>query len=176
MNYSDWNTKKLGVKYYKLIGQRKKLLYNADNKLQRTYNYIIKNPDKTVIVFSQSQESIDTLQEMLGDIAITIHSGLKDKQRTANLKKFKDKRTKVRVILSVKALNEGLNVEHLDVGICLAGTSSKKDGIQMLGRILRLYKDKHALFFNLYIKNTQDQVWLRNRTYALDKRKIKWNA
>jgi len=169
-----WEAIKFGKEYYKIIGQRKKLLYNADNKLERTYSYIIKNPDKTVLIFSQSQEFADKLQNRLNDIAVTIHSGIKDKQREVNLKRFKDKRTKVRVIISVKALNEGINVKTLDVGICAAGTSSKKDAIQMLGRILRLYKNKHALFFNLYIKDTQDQIWLRNRTYELDRNKIKW--
>ncbi len=167
-------TKGLGARYYNLIGKRKNLLYNASNKLERTVNYIIKNPDKTVIVFSQSQEFADALQERLGDICVTIHSGLKDRQREYNLKRFKDRRTKVRVISSIKALNEGVDIPHVDCGIVASGTSSKKDAIQTLGRVIRLYKDKHAVFFNLYIKDSQDFIWLRNRQWDLDKSKIKY--
>jgi len=169
-----WQYIKLAVKYYKLIGERKTLLYNADNKLVRIVNYINNNPDKKVLVFSQSQEFADKLQDKLKDICVTIHSKLKDKDRENNLKKFKDKRTKIRVISSIKALNEGIDIPELDVGIMASGTSSKKDAIQTLGRICRLHGNKYALFFNLYIKDTQDQIWLRNRTYELDREKIKW--
>jgi len=170
----EWKQIKLGKGYYKLISERRFLLYNAEEKLNRTYNYIIKNPDKKVLVFSQSQEFTDRLQEMLGDICVTIHSGLKDKERELNLKNFRDKRTKIRVISSIKALNEGVDIPELDVGICASGTSSKKDMVQMLGRITRLYGDKHALFFNLYCKNTQDLYWIKNRQYSFDESKIKW--
>lgn len=169
-----WKYVKIGMEYFNLIGQRKSLLYNAENKLIRTVNYIKKNVDKKILVFSQSQDFADKLQVALGDICVTIHSGLSDKERDANLIKFRDKRTKVRVISSVKALNEGIDIPELDVGICVAGTSSKKDGVQMLGRVCRLYGDKHALFFNLYIKGSQDLYWLNNRTYSLDKNKIQW--
>lgn len=170
----DYKKINLGKEYYKLIGRRRQLLYNSENKLNRTIAYIKKNPTKKVLVFSQSREFADSLQDALGDICVTIHSGLKDKDREYNLKRFRDGRTKVRVISSVKALNEGVDIPQLDVGICAAGTSSKKDMVQMLGRVLRLYKDKHALFFNLYIRNTQDLYWLRNRQDDMDTSKIKW--
>jgi len=165
---------KYGAEYYKLIGQRKTLLYNANNKLLRTANYIKVNPDKKVLVFSQSQAFADKLQELVGDVGVTIHSGMSDKDREYNLKRFRDKRTKIRAIISVKALNEGIDVPELDVGICASGTSSKKDMVQMLGRIVRLNGDKKALFFNLYIKGTQDLYWLKNRQWDMDKSKIKW--
>jgi len=82
--------------------------------------------------------------------------------------------TKIRVISSIKALNEGIDLPELQTGICASGTSSKKDAVQMLGRITRLNGDKHAKFFNLYCKETQDLYWLNNRQYNLDKNKIKW--
>ena len=165
---------KYGAEYYRLIGQRKTLLYNANNKLLRTANYIKVNSDKKVLVFSQSQAFADKLQELVGDVGVTIHSGMTDKEREYNLKRFRDKRTKIRAIISVKALNEGIDVPELDVGICASGTSSKKDMVQMLGRIVRLNGNKKALFFNLYIKGTQDLYWLKNRQWDMDKNKIKW--
>jgi len=170
----EWKKISIGKDYYKLIGERKFLLYNAEEKLTRTVNYINKNSNEKILVFSQSQEFADKLQEVLGDICVTIHSGLKDKERELNLKKFRDKRTKIRVISSIKALNEGIDLPELTTGICASGTSSKKDAVQMLGRVTRLNGDKHAKFFNLYCKGTQDLYWLNNRQYSLDKNKIKW--
>lgn len=169
-----WNQIILSKEYYNLISERRFLLYNAEEKLNRTVNYITKYPDKKILVFSQSQEFADRLQEKLGNICVTIHSGLKDKERVLNLKKFRDKRTIVRVISSIKALNEGIDIPELDTGICASGTSSKKDMVQMLGRITRLHGNKHALFFNLYMKNTQDLYWVKNRQYFMDQTKINW--
>lgn len=168
-----WDSIKLGKEYYRLIGLRKNLLYNAENKVKRTINYIEKNPDKKVLIFSQSQQFADEIQNQLGDICVTIHSGIKDKERNKNLDEFKVNEN-VRVISSIKALNEGIDIPELEVGICASGTSSKKDAIQQLGRVARLYGNKHALFFNLYIKGTQDLYWLKNRQYSLDQSKIIW--
>lgn len=168
-----WDSIKLGKEYYRLISLRKNLLYNAENKVKRTINYIEKNPDKKVLIFSQSQQFADEVQNQLGDICVTIHSGIKDKERNKNLDEFKVNEN-VRVISSIKALNEGIDIPELEVGICASGTSSKKDAIQQLGRVARLYGNKHALFFNLYIKGTQDLYWLKNRQYSLDQSKIIW--
>lgn len=168
--------KGLAAKYYKLIGKRKTILYNASEKIRRTIKYTINNPDAKILVFSQSQAFANKIQEGLGDICVTIHSDLKDKERDANLRKFKDGRTKKRVISSVKALNEGVDIPELDVGICAAGTSSKKDMIQMLGRVIRITDNpnKHALFFNLYVPGTQDLWWLKNRQNGLPLNKVQW--
>lgn len=173
LSKGKWDLIKLGKEYYRLINLRKNLLYNAESKAIRTINYINKNPDKKVLIFSQSQQFADKIQEELGDICVTIHSGVKDKQRNKNLDEFKVN-DNVRVISSIKALNEGIDIPELMVGICASGTSSKKDAIQQLGRVARLYGDKHALFFNLYIKGTQDLYWLKNRQYGLDQSKIMW--
>jgi superfamily II DNA or RNA helicase len=170
----DWSKISIAKRYFKLIGDRRFLLYNAEEKINKTCNYILKNPDKKVLIFSQSQEFADKIQDKLGDICITIHSKLSNKNRELNLKRFLDNRTKIRVISSVKALNEGIDLPIVDVGICASGTSSKKDMTQMLGRVLRLYKDKHALFFNLYIRHSQDLYWLKNRQIDMDDSKIKW--
>lgn len=169
-----WEQIKLGKEYYNLINERKFLLYNAEEKLNRTVSYVIKHQNEKILVFSQSQEFADKLQERLGDICVTIHSGLRDKERILNLKKFRDKRTKIRVISSIKALNEGIDLPELQTGICASGTSSKKDMVQMLGRITRLNGNKHAKFFNLYCKETQDLYWVKNRQYFMDQHKIKW--
>lgn len=173
LSKGKWELIKLGKEYYRLIGLRKNLLYNAENKVKRTINYIEKNPDKKVLIFSQSQHFADEVQNQLGDICVTIHSGIKDKERNKNLDEFKVNEN-VRVISSIKALNEGVDIPELSVGICASGTSSKKDAIQQLGRVARLYGNKHALFFNLYIKGTQDLYWLKNRQYSLDQSKIIW--
>jgi superfamily II DNA or RNA helicase len=85
------------------------------------------------------------------------------KQREETLQRFGDNRTKARVISSVKALNQGLNVPECSLGICAAGSSMKLDNIQRTGRTLRLQEGKISLYINLFIKGSQEVKWVRKR-------------
>jgi superfamily II DNA or RNA helicase len=71
-------------------------------------------------------------------------------------------------LCSAKALTEGFNVERVSLGICGSGNSKKLDQIQQLGRALRVQEGKVAIFVNLYVAKTQDQVWVTSRTEGQD--------
>lgn len=164
------------LKYQRLIAARKKLLYNAQEKKDLTI-WLLKESKlnkKQTIIFSQTRDFADYIHEHTKEDSILMHSGMTNKARIASFKRFRDGRTKKRIISSVKALNEGIDVPQLEFGIVASGTSSKKDSIQQLGRILRLNGDKKAIMVNLYIKDTQDAIWLRNRQYGLFRGKISW--
>ena len=79
------------------------------------------------------------------------------------MKKFKDGRTKQRVISAVKALNAGFDVPDCSLGIVAAGNSKKLDNIQRTGRIIRYVPGKEAIIINLYAPDTQEVAWLTNR-------------
>lgn len=162
--------------YQSLISQRKNLLNNAQQKKDLTI-WLLKESklnNLQSIVFSQTREFADYVHEHTEKESVVIHSGMTDNQRIKAFKQFNDGRTKKRIICSVKALNEGIDVPKLEFGIMAAGTSSKKDAIQTLGRVVRLYGDKKAVFVNIYVKDTQDFIWLKNRQYGLFRGKIKW--
>jgi superfamily II DNA or RNA helicase len=172
----DFKNVSAGKKYFDLIKKRKELIYNAKNKLIVTKKIIENYNTRKVLVFSQTTEFADNLQNLLGDICLTVHSKLNKKQRDFAIKRFKDNRTKIRAISSVKSLIEGLDVPDCNIGIMTSGTSSKISQSQSLGRILRKNnRDEIALFFNLYIKNSQDLYWLKNRLYGLPPERIKWS-
>lgn len=166
----------LSIQYNKLIAKRKKLIYEAKAKKDKTLWFLKESKlnDKQTIIFSQTQDFTDYVYEHSKDESVIIHSKMTKKARDLSLKTFLDGRTKKRIICSVKALNEGIDIPKLEIGICASGTSSKKDAIQQLGRICRLYGDKEAIFINLYIKNSQDFYWTKNKYYDFDKSKIKW--
>lgn len=164
------------LKYMKLIGLRKTLIHNAQAKKDKALWFLKKSSlkKKKTIIFSQTQDYADYIYNNFTDESVVIHSKMTKKARKEALKKYLDGRTKKRIISSVKALNEGIDIPNLEVGISASGTSSKKDAIQTLGRVCRLYGDKEAIFINLYIKNSQDYYWLKNRQFGLFEGKITW--
>lgn len=88
--------------------------------------------------------------------------GSKTRRKEA-IKKLKDGRSKIRVISTAKALDEGFDYPSINASIVASGTSKTRQSIQRLGRMIRQQKGKIAFQVELYIKDTQDEVWLRKR-------------
>lgn len=159
--------------FYTTMQKRKQICYNAINKVKLTDEIIKKFSTRKALVFSESIEFAEKLQEALGDECVTFHSKLSKKERDEALKSFADGRTKKRVISSVKALNAGLNVPECSLGICAAGSSKALDNIQRKGRTLRRTDDdKEAIYINLYVKGSQELKWVRKRTQK--DQNVKW--
>ncbi|HBY66358.1 MAG TPA: hypothetical protein DEG69_00445 [Flavobacteriaceae bacterium] len=142
---------------------RKKVCLNNSNKINAVKSIVDLFPEKNGLIFSATTEFADSLQDKLGDISTTFHSKLKKKEQTEVIKRFKDKRTKVRFLSSVQALNEGFNVPHCSIGIIAGSNSTKRTMIQQLGRVVRYQDGKHAVIVNLYSPNTQEEKWMRKR-------------
>jgi superfamily II DNA or RNA helicase len=103
---------------------------------------------------------------------MTFHSKIKRKDQELIVKRFKDKRTKVRFLSSVQALNEGFNVPDCSLAIIAGSTSTKRTFIQQLGRVVRKQPDKEAIIINLYTPGTQEEVWMKKRLEGINKDRI----
>jgi superfamily II DNA or RNA helicase len=68
---------------------------------------------------------------------------------------------KFKVLCTAKALDEGFNVEGIEMAIICSGTSKLRNRIQRMGRTLRFKPGKVARVINLYIKDSQEESWLR---------------
>ena len=163
-NGKDPELKKWANIFYVMMQKRKKICFNASNKLKMTKEIVNKFSDRKALVFSENITFAEDLQEILGDECVTFHSKMSTKERKEALKTFDDGRTKKRVISSVKALNTGFNVPECSLGICCAGSSKALDNIQRKGRTLRLVEDKVAIYVNMYVKGSQELKWVRKRT------------
>ena len=158
--------------FYIMMQKRKQLCFNVSSKIDIIEQIVNKYSNRRALVFSESIKFASTLQERLDDQCVTFHSKMKKKEREDALKLFGDGRTKKRVISSVRALNQGLNVPECSLGICAAGSSKALDNVQRTGRTLRLQENKIAIYFNLYVRGTQEVKWVRKRTK--DEYNAKW--
>jgi hypothetical protein len=85
------------------------------------------------------------------------HSELGDTERAVALKRYRS--GEARILVSCKALDEGLDIPSADVGIILSSTSEQRQRIQRLGRILRRQEGKlKASLFYLCLGNTVEDA------------------
>jgi len=155
--------KKIAAVYYGQVRQRKTLLYNAKGKVKETIKILDQYPNAKVIIFSETKKFAESIADARED-CVAYHSGMGKKARAAALAAFKDKRTKVRAVSSVKALNEGWDVPDLTIAIIASGPSTSKDFIQRVGRAVRYLEGKRAIVVNLCVEDSQEEKWVKKRT------------
>ena len=158
--------------YYNAMRKRKNICQNNENKISATKQITDIFPERNGLIFSATTEFAESLQNELGDICMTFHSKIKRKDQELIVKKFKDKRTKIRFLSSVQALNEGFNVPDCSLAIIAGSTSTKRTFIQQLGRVVRKQPDKEAIIINLYTPGSQEEVWMRKRLEGINKDRI----
>jgi superfamily II DNA or RNA helicase len=158
--------------YYNAMRKRKTICLNNSNKVEATSKIIGALGKVNGLIFSGNTDFAEKLQEKLGDICMSFHSKITKKQQKDIVARFKDKRTKVRYLSSVQALNEGFNVPDCSIAIIAGSNSTKRTFVQQLGRVVRMQKGKQAIIVNLYTPDTQDAVWTKKRLGEIDKNRI----
>lgn len=121
----------------------------------------LRHHGERVIIFHErvaSLEKITGLLSELGHNSVAYHSQLSESHRRDNLRLFR--RGMVSMLVTCRALDEGANVPEANVAIVAQSTSSTRQRIQRLGRVLRPAPGKkHAMVYTLYTgKEHQTQL------------------
>jgi superfamily II DNA or RNA helicase len=153
------------VNFVRNLGERKKLLYESDAKLAAVKE-IIKAFDNKMIIFSETADFADRVVNISEGKAFAYHTKVSDKkQMKQRLKDFKNSEG-FNIVSAVKAIEEGLDVEDLEMAVLVSGNSTKRQYIQRIGRSLRSQPGKVAVIINIYIHGTQDENWLKRRQFS----------
>jgi superfamily II DNA or RNA helicase len=152
-----------------LANQRKRLLYRASSRTDITLGILAEaatDSDGRSIVFHESIDEIERLflkAAMMKLPAVLEHSQLPDGLRAENIEAFRA--GVARIIISAKSLAEGFNVPSADLGVIVASSSSVRQRIQSLGRMLRRkIGGRTAQVLVLYLRDTH-----RSRSRPLQK-------
>lgn len=187
--------------YRKVIKRRNDLINNNITKLNAVLEIITKFNSRKGIIFNQSTEFADILTAAINakkyNNAICYHSAIESRYLTdsngrtittlnGKPKKF-GKVTLKRMALegmqnnvyqhlvTVSALDEGMNITNINLAILTAGTLDTKKQRQRTGRSFRINpyaEDETVLIFNLYMKHfkyldkditSRDEVKLQER-------------
>lgn len=173
MKSNDAEGKKTAFIFHSLIKKRKSILDNALNKKYAVDRILENFENSNGLIFSESIVQAERFVED-NDKAIVYHSKLKKSERVSAIARLNNVGDKVQIISAVKALNEGLSIDSIEFAIITAGNSKVKDTVQRIGRSCRFVENKVAYIFRLYIKNTQEEKWVRKSQLEINQDFIKY--
>ncbi|WP_426509467.1 DEAD/DEAH box helicase [Dactylosporangium sp. McL0621] len=154
--------------YVGMVAQRKDLLYRATERAQVVTKVLSglaqrAEPPRALLFHERIDEAVELHRRLteagLGFPVGLEHSGMPEANRREALARFAHGATPV--LVSVKSLIEGIDVPDADVGISVASSSSVRQRVQALGRVLRRRFDggtKNAEMHIVYVHATVDEA------------------
>ena len=151
-----------------LTTERKRFLYRIEQRGAAVSNILksafLVSPNSRAILFHESIDEVMNLFASLREAGYPVvaeHSKFPDSMRAEALRLFRT--GTARVIVSARSLIEGFNVPTADIGIIVAASSSIRQRVQTLGRLLRKNRkedgsEKQASLYVLYAGNTVDEM------------------
>ena len=153
--YSNFNTRN-NKKEKKILKKRTDKITWV-TRVSWAVKLALNHPTERVVIFHErvnALKRIISLLESYGISAVAYHSKLSPSHRRDNLRLFR--RGMVNMLATCRALDEGTNVPESNIAIVALSTSSTRQRIQRLGRVLRPSEGKEfATIYTLY--STQEQ-------------------
>lgn len=133
--------------------EARNLAFGTSGKLKVLADLLAQHYQDRVLIFTDNNAMVYTISQRFLVPAITHQS--KVKERHAFLEAFREG-SYPRLVTS-RVLNEGVDVPEANVAIVLSGTSTTREYIQRLGRILRRREGKLALLYEVIAKDTSEE-------------------
>lgn len=121
-----------------LLLRRARCVNLSLTRIRLALRLVRENRGKKILVFHEDVEACDLIFSVLRDNYIkagVYHSNLPTRDRVDTLKQFRS--GEIDVLVTCRALDEGLNVPEVEIGIIAASTATRRQRIQRLGRVLR---------------------------------------
>ena len=128
-----------------------------------------------MIIFHESIDAADAIGDLLtrrGFRADVYHSRRSHAARLRALSLFRSQQ--LDVLVTCRALDEGLNVPDVSVGVIAAGTSSRRQRIQRMGRALRTSEKDFATICTIYSSDDERSRLEAEATSLRECRAVKW--
>ena len=158
--------KAAAAQFYRSIRARKTVVDHAEGKIAELQKLVIENIGEKILVFGGSNEFTNKLADATETFSSVYHSGKTKKQKEQALKDFRsgDKP----VLCSTKALNQGFDVADATMAVICGLTSKGLTMIQRVGRIIRFQENKVGKIVILYVKDSQEEKWLKSSVKSLN--------
>lgn len=138
---------------------QKKIAFHADAKVEKLKQLLVEHREDPCIIFCADNQMVYQLSRLFLIPVITHET--KAKERREILEKFKS--GVYGALLTNKVLNEGVDVPCARVGIVLSGSGTVREHVQRLGRILRKYKNKEAILYEIITRGTSEEYTSERR-------------
>jgi superfamily II DNA or RNA helicase len=140
-----------------LLRKRARNYQNAMSRVPVTVKLMDELHGSRTIIFHESISEVNKISKLLvgrNHSVTTYHSKIESKIRRDNLRMFR--KGIFNVLVTCRALDEGLNIPETEVAIISSATASDRQRIQRLGRVLRPSAGKKsAVVYTLYATNVE---------------------
>lgn len=143
---------------------QKKIAFSAQNKFIEMSKILNQHQNQKLLVFTNDNETALQISQQF-NLALITHKTNK-KMRAKILSDLKE--GNINHIVSSKVLNEGIDVPDISVGVIFSGSSTVREQMQRLGRILRKVGDKKAVLYEILAKDTFEVFVSDKRNVMLD--------
>lgn len=165
--YSYWDNRYKNIEVNRefalrkaIISKRKTVIYESKTKINKTLDLV--NQFDRCLIFTGLQDIADTVGEK------SYHS----KSKEDTLEMFMD--GKINKLAVVSMISMGITIPNLKVAIFNQVKSNEALFIQQALRTMNLEDNRIASIYIVYLKGTQDEVWLKSAINGFDKSKIKF--
>lgn len=138
--------------------QARMIALNAEAKLHEVARLLQHHRDDKVIVFSEYNALVDTISQRLALPSITYKTVAEE--RKAILDGFRD--GSYSKLVTGRVLNEGVDVPDANIAIVVSGSSTTREYIQRLGRVIRP-KQSTAMLYEIITRQTSEVRTARKR-------------
>ena len=151
-----------GRRAFRAWRESRRILEGTETKLHVVAELLRRHVDNRVLIFTNDNATVFEVSRRLLVPAITHHTDVKE--RRAILAAFGD--GTLPVIAASRVLNEGVDLPSADVAIVMSGTSTPREHVQRLGRVLRKRGDKQAILYELVVAGSvEEQTSARRRDH-----------
>ncbi len=149
------------VEALRIHSQMRSLIYENPAKIDAIERIVREELSRgsKIIVFTQYKRQAEELAERLG--AHLIHGDMDAARRRRELEEFKAEPSGVLVVTTVG--DEGLDIPDANVGILASGTSSRRQFLQRLGRLLRPAPGKKAVLYEVVTAGSPEEMQSKKR-------------
>lgn len=165
-NTATSEEKGYAAQFYRSIRARKAVVDHAIGKVEALQKLVIRHVGEKLLVFGGSNEFTNQLADATDPLSTVYHSGKTKKQREKALEDFREGNKPV--LCSTKALNQGFDVADATMAVICGLTSKGLTMIQRVGRIIRFQEGKSGKIICLYVKDSQEEKWLKNSVKSLN--------
>lgn len=156
-------------RYTSLLNARKGIIHTSRSKFE-ALKWLISNEnlrDEKILIFHERIEVVEKIFEYLKERSFRVgiyHTHLPFDKRLENISNYR--KGNISILVSCRALDEGFDVPEASAGIIVAGTSSVRQWIQRMGRILRRTPGKefariYVVFVDIVEKDAFKEIELR---------------
>jgi superfamily II DNA or RNA helicase len=137
----------------KAFRSQKRIAQCAAAKLVALWQIIQKHQGERIIIFTAENQMAYEIGCRFVLAVITHHTKLAE--RRSMLDAFRQ--GKIRILVTSKVLNEGVDVPEASVAVVVSGSGVVREHVQRLGRILRHQPGKRATMYELITSDTNER-------------------